>query len=156
MQLTTFTDYSLRVLMYVAVAPDGRRATVPAVATAYGISRSHLTKVVHHLGRIGVLRNVRGRGGGLELARPAAEISVGAVVRATSAGQALVECFDGANDSCAVTRGCRLRRALGLAAEAFYRTLDAYSLADIVENGDVLAVLLRDGVRRDTRARASP
>jgi Rrf2 family nitric oxide-sensitive transcriptional repressor len=142
MQLTTFTDYSLRVLMYVAIAPQGRRATVPAVAEAYGISRSHLTKVVHHLGRNGVLRNVRGRGGGLELARAAEAISIGQVVRAASAHQVLVECFDRASDGCVVTRGCRLRHALAVAAEAFYKTLDGYSLADIVANRDVLAGLL--------------
>ena len=72
MRLTNFTDYCLRVLMYVAVRSPGRRATVAQIARDYGISRAHLTKVVHHLGATGVLRNVRGRNGGLELARPAA------------------------------------------------------------------------------------
>ena len=143
MQLTSFTDYCLRVLMYVAVTPPAQRATVAEIATAFGISRSHLTKVVHRLGKTGALRNVQGRGGGLELARPAAEINVGAVVRSVESGDALVECFDRQASHCVIAPACRLREALGAAHEAFFRVLDGYTLADITSNRQPLAKILR-------------
>ena len=139
MRLTTFTDYCLRVLMYVALRPPGRRATVAQIARDYGISRAHLTKVVHHLGASGVLRNVRGRNGGLELARPAAEVNVGAVVRAAESGDALVECLDRQANRCVITPVCRLRGVLTTAIDAFYAALDAHTLADITRNREPLA-----------------
>jgi Rrf2 family transcriptional regulator, nitric oxide-sensitive transcriptional repressor len=142
MQMTSFTDYCLRVLMYVAVAPAGKRATVADIATAFGISRSHLTKVVHRLGKTGALRNVQGRGGGLELARPAAEINVGAVVRSVDAGTVLVECFDRRTNHCVIAPTCRLREALVVAIEAFYKVLDGYTVADITSNRQPLAKIL--------------
>jgi Rrf2 family transcriptional regulator, nitric oxide-sensitive transcriptional repressor len=147
MQMTNFTDYCLRVLMYVAVASPGKRATVVDIATAFGISRSHLTKVVHRLGKTGALRNVQGRGGGLELARPAAEINVGAVVRSVDAGTVLVECFDLKTNRCVIAPTCRLRDALGAANEAFYKVLDGYTLADITSNRQPLAKILLFGRR---------
>lgn len=133
MRLTNFTDYSLRVLMYVAVQSDGR-ATIAAIATAFGISESHLTKVVHHLGKRGLLTNVRGHGGGVQLSCPATEINLGAVVRATEAEAALVECFNATTNRCVITPVCGLRNALGQAIEAFYAVLDRYTLADITRD----------------------
>ncbi|MBS0373797.1 MAG: Rrf2 family transcriptional regulator [Proteobacteria bacterium] len=153
MHLTTFTDYCLRVLMYVAVAPPGRRATVPEVAAAFGISRSHLSKVVHLLGKAGVLHNVRGRRGGLELARPAGEINVGAVVRLVDDRPALVECFDRTTNRCVITPVCRLRDALGSASDAFYATLDRYTIADITQHPRPLAQVLHFERRRAGGAR---
>jgi len=114
MRLTNFTDYSLRVLMYVAVQPDGR-ATIAEIATAFGISESHLTKVVHHLGKRRLLTNVRGHGGGVQLACPAADINLGAIVRATEAEAALVECFNPTTNRCVITPVCGLRNALAQA-----------------------------------------
>ncbi len=133
MHLTRFTDYSLRVLMYAAARAD-RRVTIGEVAQAFTISRSHLTKVVHFLGREGLLRNLRGRGGGFELARPAEHINVGAVVRAADVHESLVECFDREQSLCAITPICRLRPLLAAALEAFYSVLDQYTLADITRN----------------------
>ena len=148
MRLTKFTDYCLRVLMYVAVQPAGARVTVPQIASAFGISRTHLTKVVHHLGATGVLRNVRGRGGGFELARPAAEVNIGAVVREADSDAALVECFDRRTNRCVITRVCRLRGALATAIDAFYAALDRYTLVDITGNREPLAELLFSRRRR--------
>jgi Rrf2 family transcriptional regulator, nitric oxide-sensitive transcriptional repressor len=133
MRLTSFTDYSLRVLMYVAAQPE-RHATIAAIAAAFAISESHLTKVVHHLGRNGLLANVRGRGGGVTLARPAESINLGAVVRAAEAEGALVECFDSMTNRCVITPVCGLRGVLVQALDAFYAALDRYTLADITRN----------------------
>jgi len=142
MRLTTFADYSLRVLMYVAAQPD-RQVTVAEIAAAFGISHSHLTKVVHHLGKTGLLSNARGRGGGVTLASSAAAINIGAVVRAAEARSALVECFDPHRNRCVLTPVCALRGTLSQALEAFYTTLDRYTLADITRNHARLQSVLR-------------
>lgn len=140
MRLTTFTDYSLRVLMYVASRPDVT-TTIAEIAAAFGISESHLSKVVHDLGRKGLLTNARGRGGGIALGRAAAGINIGTVVRAAEA-DALVECFDPRTNHCVITPGCGLRGVLGEALAAFYATLDRYTLEDIVRNRRRLRRLL--------------
>lgn len=140
MKLTTFTDYSLRVLIFVATAPEGR-ATIGEVAKAFEISENHLVKVVHLLGREGLLLNRRGRGGGLALGRPAREINVGAVVRLTEGGDTPAECFLDSG-RCAIAPACRLAGVLGDALAAFYRVLDAHTLADLVENRRQLASIL--------------
>ncbi len=141
MRLTSFTDYSLRVLMYVAAQPE-RHVTIAEIAAAFAISESHLKKVVHHLGKIGLLSNLRGRGGGVELARPAARISLGAVVRAAEAGSVLVECFDAKTNRCVLTPACALRGVLGEALNAFYASLDKHTLADLTRNRAKLQSLL--------------
>lgn len=140
MRLTTFTDYALRVLIYVAVHPQAR-ATIAETARAFGVSEHHLTKVVQLLGRAGFLDNVRGRGGGYALARPASAIGVGAVVRATE--QAVpAECFAPDTNRCVVTPACRLKGVLGEAVAAFYATLDRYTLADLVADRRAVVRLL--------------
>jgi Rrf2 family nitric oxide-sensitive transcriptional repressor len=131
MQLTRFTDYSLRVLIFLAVEPD-RRATIDEIAGAYGISKAHLMKVVHELGARGWVETVRGRGGGLQLARAPEEIRVGAVVRATEENLALVECFAPATSACAIESACGLRAVLDEALAAFLAVLDDYTLADLI------------------------
>ncbi|NCT83791.1 MAG: Rrf2 family transcriptional regulator [Comamonadaceae bacterium] len=142
MRLTAFTDYSLRVLMYLAAEPD-RRATVAEICAAYDIKANHLTKVVHHLARRGWVATVRGKGGGLTLALPAEQIRVGEVVRDTE-GQALpAECFSPQASRCAIVSQCRLKGVLGEAVEAFHAVLDRYTLADITANRQQLVQLLR-------------
>jgi len=141
MRLNTFTDYALRVLIHVAARP-AQRSTIGEIATTFAISEHHLTKVVHFLGREGFLRNVRGRGGGLELARKAEDINVGAVVRATEGAPLAAECFDTANDACTITRVCRLRHVLRDAVNAFYDVLAQYTLADLVRNRAMLNKVL--------------
>jgi Rrf2 family nitric oxide-sensitive transcriptional repressor len=131
MRLTRYTDYALRTLIYVGLH-EPRQSSIAEIARAYGISESHLTKVVHQLGRLGLIRTIRGRGGGLRLARAPGEIVVGAVVRQTEDDLALVECFSGG--ACAITAPCRLQRILGEALSAFLAVLDRYTLADLIED----------------------
>jgi Rrf2 family nitric oxide-sensitive transcriptional repressor len=140
-KLTTFTDYCLRVLIYLAADPD-RRATIAQIASAFGVSEHHLVKVVHFLGRQGWLRTLRGRGGGLVLARPAGEIGIGLVVRDSEGAALPAECFGPAPGSCAIAGCCRLRGVLGEAVAAFYTVLDRYTLADLVHNRAELADVL--------------
>lgn len=141
MRLTRYTDYALRTLIYLGLH-EPRQSSIAEIARAYGISESHLTKVVHQLGRLGLIRTARGRGGGLRLGRRADEIVIGAVVRQTEDDLALVECFAGG--ACAITAPCRLRRALGEALAAFLAVLDGYTLADLLgdEAGPEIAAIL--------------
>jgi Rrf2 family nitric oxide-sensitive transcriptional repressor len=129
-RLTTFTDYSLRVLMYLADAPEAR-ATIAEVAAFFAISEAHLVKVVHFLGREGLLRNTRGRGGGIELSRAPHAINIGRVVRLTEGTDLPAECFDREHNSCRLAGRCRLERALGKALGKFYETLEGYTLEDL-------------------------
>jgi Rrf2 family transcriptional regulator, nitric oxide-sensitive transcriptional repressor len=129
MQLTRFSDYALRVLIYAHGAGE-RLVTIEEMAASYSISRAHLMKVANVLTRSGYLTAVRGRSGGLKLARPADEIRLGDVVRATEPSFALVECFSTGNQ-CAITDCCRLARVLDEALSAFLSTLDKYTLANI-------------------------
>lgn len=140
MRLKTFTDYSLRLLIFLA-ARSRRRATISEVAGAFGISESHLMKVSHVLGRAGVLANVRGKDGGLELAMAPEEINLGRIVRITEGVPRLAECFDPAG-ACRISRACILSGVLADAAQAFYAVLDRYTLEDITRNRNVLSRLL--------------
>lgn len=141
MKLTAFTDYSLRVLIYLAAEPQ-RRATIADICAAFDIKANHLTKVVHHLAKSGWVTTVRGKGGGLTLARPADEIRVGYIVREAE-GQAMpAECFAAEESNCAIAACCRLKGVLAEALNAFYAVLDRYTLADITRNREQLAGIL--------------
>jgi Rrf2 family transcriptional regulator, nitric oxide-sensitive transcriptional repressor len=129
MHLTRFTDYGLRTLIYLALRPDGL-ASIAEIARAYGISENHMVKVVHHLGQAGLIETMRGRNGGIRLARPAADIGLGDVVRASEPSLALVECQAG--EPCAIGGLCRLQSVMDEALEALLGVLDRYSLADVV------------------------
>lgn len=126
MRLKSYTDYALRVLMHLAAKP-GRLASIAEIARTYRISQNHLMKVVHDLRKAGFLDAVRGRSGGIRLARRASEISIGEVVRHTEGGFDLVDC-----DSCVIAKACSLTSALHEARRAFMTVLDGYSLADLV------------------------
>ena len=132
MRLTRFSDYSLRVLMYAASRGE-RLITIEETAATYRISRSHLMKVCHQLTRAGLLRAVRGRSGGLVLAKAPSEIGIGEVLRLTEPDFALVECFGGGKD-CAIAPRCRLQGVLHEALAAFLATVDRYTLADLMLN----------------------
>lgn len=130
MRLTNFSDYALRVLMY-AAAQDGRLITIEETADVYRVSRTHLMKVANQLSRAGYLKAVRGRSGGLALAKRPSRIKLGDVLRATEPDFALVECFM-VDNRCLITPRCRLRAALKEAMAAFTTTLDRYTLADLI------------------------
>lgn len=133
MRLTQWTDYTLRVLMYCAACHEREQpVTISEVAEAYGISRSHLTKIVQELSAQGLLMTTRGRGGGMRLMKPAQEINVGAVVRATETDFMLVECFDPATNHCRLSSHCRLQGVLGKAMQGFFAVLDGVTLADLL------------------------
>lgn len=140
MRLTRYTDYSLRVLMYLAVRPDGF-GTIQSIAEAYDVSRNHLMKVVQELNRRGYIDTVRGKGGGMRLRLPPEEINVGRVVRDMESDLALVECF-GPRNRCVITPECVLRNVLSDAMNAFMAVLDRYTLADLVSAPDPLRRLL--------------
>ena len=141
MRLTVYTDYSLRVLMFLAVKGD-ELATIAEIAKAYAISKNHLMKVVHQLGLAGYVETVRGKGGGLRLARPPQDIVLGKVVRRTEPDMALVPCFDPDDASCAIFSGCMLRGVLSEARDAFLAALDRHTLADLVRPRAPLQKLL--------------
>jgi len=143
MKLTAFTDYSLRVLIYLAAQPK-RRATIGEVAASFAVSEHHLTKVVHFLGKEGWLANVRGKGGGLALAKPPEAINIDDVVRRTEAG-AFVECLGEGGGACRITGLCRLQGVLGEAVAAFHAVLQRYTLADLVHNREALSMVLLAG-----------
>jgi Rrf2 family nitric oxide-sensitive transcriptional repressor len=130
-QLTSFTDYSLRVLIHLGTHPD-TLATVAAIAEEHGISRHHLTRVIHQLGLKGYIETVRGKGGGIRLARPPDQIRIGNVVRDMEPGFHLAECFKPGESSCRLLPSCALMPALAQAGRAFLETLDRYTLADML------------------------
>ncbi len=141
MRLNLQTDYALRMLMHLAVNTD-RLCTIADIAGRYDVSKNHLMKVAHSLVRDGFVEAVRGRSGGLRLARPAADINVGDIVRQMEADFAIVECFDGGAGDCLITRACRLKSVLNEAVEAFLATLDQYTLEDLVRRNSRLRALL--------------
>jgi Rrf2 family nitric oxide-sensitive transcriptional repressor len=140
MQLDKFTDYALRVLMTLAVRAPVRVPT-STIAATFGLSENHLSKVATRLAHEGFVISERGRNGGLKLARSAGDISVGAVVRAMKRADPVVECF-GTNQSCHILPACGLRDPLAQAQEAFFETLDRYTLADVTGSRWALKKLL--------------
>lgn len=141
MRLTVYSDYALRLLIYLAVKDDGL-ATIAEVAKAYGISKSHLMKVAYQLGLAGFVETVRGRGGGLRLAKPLEAITLGEVVRRTEPDMALVPCFAPIDADCAIRQCCALRTALKRATTAFTDVLDEYTLKDLAKPRSSLRALL--------------
>lgn len=140
MRLTAYTDYTLRTLMYLALQ-QGRHATIAEIAETYGISETHLAKVVHQLGVAGEVATLRGRKGGIRLCMDPAQINIGAVVRRTEPDMAVVPCL-GEGDRCIIAGACVLQTALREALAAFLAVLDRYTLADLVAPRQRLARLL--------------
>lgn len=136
MQLTRHTDYALRVLIHLAVMPGGR-ATIPEIADAYGLSRNHLMKVVHHLGQGGFVDTQRGRGGGFTLAREPQNIMLGDVIRHAEPDMNMADC-----GACAIRPACGLSGILRAATAAFLSVLDRHSLADAAHDRAGLAAII--------------
>jgi Rrf2 family transcriptional regulator, nitric oxide-sensitive transcriptional repressor len=144
MRLTDYTDYSLRVLLYLSVRGAGL-STIQDISHAYGISKNHLMKVVQQLGERGWVETVRGRNGGLRIAEHTRMLTVGAVVRATESDFAVVSCLpdqQGVQRACVITSQCRLRGALQAASNAFLAELDRYTIGEVAEPHAPLAALL--------------
>ena len=149
MQLTRYSDYALRTLIYLGLNRR-RRCTIREVADAYDISENHLMKLVHQLGREGFVRTIRGKNGGVELAMPAHEIGVGAVFRAMEGNFNLVECFADTS-ACPIAGPCVLSRVLDEALQAFLEVLDRHTLEDLLAPSHALARIFAAG--REAAAR---
>lgn len=141
MQLSLHADYSCRVLMYLATKDE--QASIEEIATAYGISKNHLIKVVHELGRLKFIETTRGRGGGIRLARSPHKISVGDVVRKTEVNLNIVECLNAPTNTCPIIGACGLKPWLSEAIEAFLKKLDGVSLAETVKKNRPLKKALK-------------
>lgn len=141
MRLTVYSDYSLRLLMYLAVRTE-RLSTIQEVSKAYGISSNHLMKVVHQLGLAGYVETIRGRNGGMRLGKPASDIGLGKLLRFTEPDMDIVPCFSPENQECPLRRACRLKGALDKARQAFLAVLDEYTLADLTSSPDPMRSFL--------------
>ena len=141
MRLTTYTDYTLRVLMRLAVRPRDL-TTIAEIADSYGISENHLTKVVHKLGVAGYIETVRGRNGGIRLLKRPGDINIGEIVRRAEPDFDLVPCF-AESSACPIEPACILQDALAEARDAFLAALERYTLADLVAPRRKLAALLK-------------
>lgn len=148
MRMTLHSDYALRLLIYLGLA-RGRLVTADEVAKAFGLSKNHLMKVILGLVKHGHIETVRGRSGGLRLAREPGHLGIGAVLRDTEDNFALVECL-GPNNCCVITGACRLEHILREALQAYHAVLDRYTLADLVREPR-LAVMLGIGEAREMR-----
>lgn len=145
MRLTRYTDYALRVMLYLG-ARSNTVCSIAEIARAYGISQNHLMKVVNDLVNAGYLRSIRGRNGGITLALPANEINLGRVVRYTEDGFELADC-----KNCVIAPACGLTGALARAVAAFLEVLDGYTLADLLTKDDALRALIAAGATRPAR-----
>ena len=144
MRLTDYTDYALRVLLFLAVREEGL-TTIQDISEAYGISKNHLMKVVQRLGELGWIETVRGRNGGLKLNARSLGLTIGEVVRGTESDFALVGCFPregAAPRHCVIEPQCRLKHFFEAARGAFLAELDRYTLGELVGSGAPLAALL--------------
>jgi Rrf2 family transcriptional regulator, nitric oxide-sensitive transcriptional repressor len=131
MQITSYTDYALRVLIYLATS-SGKQATITEISDFFNISRNHLVKVVHQLGSKGFVKTTRGKGGGLALQRPPEMISIGEVVRSMENHFNWVECFDPAQQHCRLLPSCGLKQLITRAGDAYLQVLDSATLADVL------------------------
>ena len=138
MQLTSFTDFGLRALIYMASLPEGRMTSISEVTSVYGVSRNHMVKIINQLSRSGYVAAVRGKNGGIRLGKPAQEICIGDVVRELEP-LALVNC---SSEFCHITPACRLKQVLAKAVQSFLQELDNYTLADMVDQNQPLYKLL--------------
>lgn len=143
MQLTRYTDYALRVLMYVGIHTE-RMVTIAEIASVFDMSHNHLMKVVQELSAKGYVKSTRGKHGGIELGRPPEEINIGEVVRHMESNFHVVECLDPGRGLCRIIPGCTLKKVLQEAVSAFQEVLNRYTLADLLKNRAVLNRLLTE------------
>ncbi|MGL6032214.1 MAG: RrF2 family transcriptional regulator [Kurthia gibsonii] len=144
MRLTLYTDYSLRVLLYLGAKKPDELSTIKDISDAYGVSKNHLMKVTHELGKMGYIETIRGRGGGIRLALQPEEINIGKLVRQTEEDFYLVDCFNPESVGCVISPVCNLKGALNKALHAYIAVLDEYHLSDFLTSKEKLAALLFD------------
>lgn len=154
MRLTLYTDYSLRVLLYLASVPE-KPSSIREVADAYGISQNHLHKIVNDLARHGYLQTTRGRHGGISLGKRPGSIVLGTLVRLTEPDFRVLECLDKTVSKCPIDSVCTMRHILIEALEAFLKTLDQYTLADLLGNASLLRTILIDGTQPESERRST-
>lgn len=142
MRLTMYTDFSLRILIYLGSKEPGTLSTVQEISSAYNISKNHLMKVTFELGKAGFIQTVRGRNGGIQLADEPGNINIGTVVRKMEDDFHLVECFDREHNRCPIAPVCGLRGVLGQALQAYFNVLDGYTLEDLLVNRQGLREIL--------------
>ncbi|MGM0876813.1 MAG: RrF2 family transcriptional regulator [Bacillota bacterium] len=138
MRLTNYTDYSLRVLIYLAMKPDKELSNIKEIAEVYNISKNHLMKVTYELGKMNVIETIRGRNGGIRLAHAPEDINIGEIVRKTEEDFYIVECFDNDKNQCVISPACGLKHILNKALLAYFEVLDQYTLSDLVKNKHTL------------------
>lgn len=146
MKLTQFSDYSLRVLIYLALNQD-RLSTIGEISNSFKVSHNHLVKIAHQLNQMGFIETVRGRSGGMRLKRDPSEINIGEVVRATETNLDIVECFNKVGNTCTLTTCCKLSSVLDEALNAFLKVLESYSLEDLLAHPARLRALIGDHER---------
>ncbi|MEW9675339.1 Rrf2 family transcriptional regulator [Lentibacillus sp. L22] len=142
MNLKKYTDYALRVLIFTGAKRDGELASIKEISETFAISQDHLRKIVVQLNNLGLLETVRGRYGGIRLAKDPEEINVGMVVRQLENDFVLLECFDKASNYCVISPACKLKHALHEALQAFFRVLDGYTIKDLLTNDAELRQLM--------------
>ena len=147
MQLTNYTEYALRVLLFLGALEHGEKTNIKEISRAFSISENHLSKIVYELGKLGYIETIRGRNGGIRLATKPENIRIGTVVRQTEDNLSLVECFASHGNHCIVTPVCQLKHVLHEALEAFLHVLDSYTLADLLANKQHLQAIFRKGER---------
>ncbi|WP_088068415.1 RrF2 family transcriptional regulator [Gottfriedia luciferensis] len=137
MRLTNYSDYSLRVLIFLSSEPREKLVNIKDIAEVYKISKNHLMKIIYNLGKMGYIETIRGRNGGIRLAKLPSEINIGEVIRKTEEDFNIVECF-GDDNACVISPVCSLKHILNKALQQFIQVLDQYTLEDIVKNNGVL------------------
>ncbi|WP_394232441.1 RrF2 family transcriptional regulator [Niallia oryzisoli] len=142
MRLTNYTDYSLRVLIFLALKNEFELCTIKEIAETYQISKNHLMKIIHELGKLGYIETIRGRHGGIRLAKLPAEINIGEVISKTEEDFHIVDCFNKDNNYCVITPSCKLKFILNDALKAFLNVLKEYTLEDLIQNKEDLMQFL--------------
>lgn len=142
MQLKKYTDYALRVLIFTGMKSNNELASIKEISEVYSISSHHLGKIVYELNKLGLVETVRGRYGGIRLAKETKDINVGEVVRLFEQDFNLLECFDKGKNHCVISPACKLKHVLHEALGAFFNVLDQYTLKDLIVNDDELLSLM--------------
>lgn len=142
MKLTNYTDYALRVLIFLATRNSNKLVNIKDIADTYSISKNHLMKVIYDLGKLGYVETIRGRNGGIRLGKAPEQIIIGEIVRKTEDDFNLVECFSKEKNNCILSPNCGLKHVLNKALSAYLAVLDQYTLQDVIFNQDNIRKLL--------------